>query len=171
MNLPSVKTFPPHDRVLSLTVLPDLLRLRPEGDVGLFQVEQSPRLGAKVGPVEAGQRHVVAVEAHGAAQLHGVLGQRHLEEGDVAAGDYLQHPGPVAVVGRIHVCGTEREGFILDTTHTCCCCSCCFKTISSLKRLLLGPNLTPQLGRSDFNSGNRVHPSCQPPTDSVLNRY
>lgn len=53
---------------------------------------------------------MVAVEAHGAAQLHGVLGQRHLEEGDVAAGDYLQHPGPVAVVGRIHVCGTERVG-------------------------------------------------------------
>lgn len=111
MNLPSTKTmFPLHDCVLSLTVLPDLLRLRPEGDVGLFQVEQSPRLGTKVGPVEARQRHVVAVEAHGATQLHRVLGQRHLEEGDVAAGDYLQHPGPVAVVGRVHVCGTERVG-------------------------------------------------------------
>lgn len=50
---------------------------------------------------------MVAVEAHGAAQLHGVLGQRHLEEGDVAAGDHLQHAGPVAVVGGVHVCGDE----------------------------------------------------------------
>lgn len=57
--------------------------------------------------MEAGQRHVVAVEAHGAAQLHGVLGQRHLEEGDVAAGDHFQHAGPVAVVGGVHVCGDE----------------------------------------------------------------
>ncbi len=90
-----------------LTVLPDLLCLCPEGDVGLFQVEQSPRLGAEVGPVEAGQGHVIAMEAHWSAQLHGVLGQRHLEEGDVAAGDYLQHPGPVAVMGCIHVCVTK----------------------------------------------------------------
>lgn len=77
------------DKHLVPTVLPDLLRLRPEGDVGLLQVEQCPRLGAEVGPVEAGQRHVVAMEAHGPAQLHGILRQRHLEEGDVAAGDYL----------------------------------------------------------------------------------
>lgn len=90
-----------------LTVLPDLLSLCPEGDVGLFQVEQSPRFRAEVGPVEAGQGHVIAMEAHRAAQLHSVLRQRHLEEGDVAAGDYLQHPGPVAVMGRIHVCVTE----------------------------------------------------------------
>lgn len=96
--------------MLCLTVLPDLLCLRPEGNVGLFQVEQSPGLGAKVGPVEAGQRHVIAVEAHRTAQLHSVLGQRHLEEGDVAAGDYLQHPGPVAVMGCIHVCVTKAVG-------------------------------------------------------------
>lgn len=51
-------------RTFCLTVLPDLLCLCPEGDVGLFQVEQSPRLGAEVGPVEAGQGHVIAVEAH-----------------------------------------------------------------------------------------------------------
>lgn len=89
--------------LICLTVLPDLLCLGPEGDVWLFQVEQSPRLGSEVWPVKAGQRHVVAVEAHGTAKLHGVLRQRHLEERDVAAGDNLQHPGPVAVMGGIHV--------------------------------------------------------------------
>ena len=89
--------------MVSPTVLPDLLGLGPEGDVGLLQVEQHPRLGAEVGPVEAGQRHVVAVETHGAAQLHGVLGEGHLEEGDVAAGDDLQHARPVPVVGRVQI--------------------------------------------------------------------
>lgn len=100
---------------LILTILPDFLRLRPEGDVGLLQVEQSPGLGTEVGPVEAGQRHVVAVEAHGPAQLHGVLRQRHLEEGNVATGHHLQHPGPVAVMSCIHVCvkGEGGKMFIL----------------------------------------------------------
>lgn len=70
-------------------------------------MEQGPRLGAEVGPVKAGQSHVIAMEAHRAAKLHGILGQGRLEEGDVAAGDYLQHPGPVAVMGCIHVCVTE----------------------------------------------------------------
>lgn len=46
---------------------------------------------------------MIAVQAHGAAQLHGVLGQRHLEERDVAAGNNLQHPGPVAVMGCVHI--------------------------------------------------------------------
>lgn len=72
-------------------------------------MEQRPRFGAEVGPVEAGQRHVVAMEAHGPAQLHGILRQRHLEEGDVAAGDYLEHPGPVPVMSGIHIC-VEGEG-------------------------------------------------------------
>lgn len=48
---------------------------------------------------------MVSVEAHGAPQLHGVLGQRHLEERDVAASDHLEHAGPVAVVGGVHICG------------------------------------------------------------------
>lgn len=88
----------------SLTVLPDLLCLGPEGDVGLLQVEQRPGLGPEVGPVEAGQRCVVAMETHGAAELHGVFGERRLEERNVAAGDDLQHAGPVAVMGGVHVC-------------------------------------------------------------------
>lgn len=70
-------------------------------------MEQGPRLGAEVWPVEAGQSHVIAMEAHRPAKLHGILRQGRLEEGDVAAGDYLQHPGPVAVMGRIHVCVTK----------------------------------------------------------------
>lgn len=127
--------------MLCLTVLPDLLCLRPEGDVGLFQVEQSPRLGAKVGPVEAGQRHVIAVEAHWTTQLHGVLRQRHLEEGDVAAGDYLQHPGPVAVMGCIHICVTKTVGWgwcrrmiqFWPEHETCCWCY----SLQSLKWMLL----------------------------------
>lgn len=70
-------------------------------------MEQGPRLGAEVWPVEAGQSHVIAMEAHRTAKLHGILRQGRLEEGDVAAGDYLQHPGPVAVMGGIHVCVTK----------------------------------------------------------------
>lgn len=101
----NIKTL--KNETFCLTILPNLLCLRPEGDVGLFQVEQGPRFGAEVGSVETGQGHVIAVEAHRTAQLHRVLGQRHLEERDVAAGDYLQHPGPVAVMGCIHVCVTK----------------------------------------------------------------
>lgn len=53
--------MPPPPAESPLTVFPDLLCLGPEGDVGLLQVEQSPGLGSEVGPVEAGQRHVVAM--------------------------------------------------------------------------------------------------------------
>ena len=88
---------------LLLTILPDLLGLCPEGDVGLFQVKQGPWLGAEVWSVEAGQSHVIAVEAHGPSELHGVLREGHLEEGYVAAGDHLQDPGPVAVMGGIQI--------------------------------------------------------------------
>lgn len=85
------------------TILPDLLCFSPEGDVGLFQVEQHPGLGTKVGPMETSQSHVVAMETHRAAQLHSILWQWHLEEGNVTSSHHLQHSGPMSVMSCIHI--------------------------------------------------------------------
>lgn len=51
-------------------IIGDLLRLRRERDAGLLEAEERPGLGLEAVPVEAGQRHVGAVQLHGAAQHH-----------------------------------------------------------------------------------------------------
>lgn len=48
----------------------DLLGLGSEADAGVLEAEEGPGLGLEAVAVEAGQRHVGAVQLHRAAQHH-----------------------------------------------------------------------------------------------------
>ena len=81
-----------------LTVIDQVLRLGAERDVGLFHGEQCPEHSLEVDAVEAGERQVVAMEIHVAAEDGALLRQHERQVVELAAGDALEHLLPVAVV-------------------------------------------------------------------------